>query len=143
MPLAATYFTFSTAQENTNIALSAALEELFGRGQMYLMAYGLFGTIFWLAYLNPIKERHNARAFLGFIATLLIMPVVGFLGLDPTFSSVANAEVVWLGYYSYGAFAIIYYLLIFFSEIEPPSPSDVLASETDDLIASYGRLSSE
>ncbi len=137
-PLAANLFSRS-ASADVN-AMSGALDSLFGRGQMYLMAYALFGTVFWLAFLNPQKDRHNARVFLGFFATILMLPVIGFLGVDPTFSTLANPEIVKKGYYFYFAFASIYYLLIFYTEIQPPSPIDVLKRETETLIDDYGKL---
>lgn len=139
-PLAASLFSRSANDAINSNAMSGALASLFGRGQMYLMAYALFGTVFWLAFLNPQKDRHNARAFLGFCATILMLPVIGFLGVDPTFSTLANPEIVKLGYYLYLAFALIYYLLIFYTEIQPPSPNDVFERETDTLIDDYGRL---
>lgn len=125
---------------NGGVSIEPALSLLFGKGQMYLMGYALFGTIFWLAFWSGDKEPHAARRFLGTLALFAIFPIVGVFGVDPTFSSVANPAVVELGYYFYGAFALIYYLLLFYVSIDPPTPIDVFQSETADLIAQYGKL---
>lgn len=116
------------------------LDMMFGKGQMYLMGYALFGTIFWLAFWSGDREPHKARRALGTLALVAIAPVVGGFAVDPTFSSVANSWIVELGYYFYAAFAVIYYLLLFYVEIDPPTPIDVFKIETDVLIADYGRL---
>jgi hypothetical protein len=116
------------------------LDMMFGKGQMYLMGYALFGTIFWLAFWSGNKEPHKARRALGTFALLAIAPVVGGFAVDPTFSSVANARIVTWGYYFYAIFAAIYYLLLFYVEIDPPTPNDVFDRETGNLIDEYGRL---
>ena len=67
------------------------LEDIVGRGQIYLLAYGIFGTVFWLAFLKSDRPRHGARALLGAIATIAVLPIIGFIGVDPTFSTVLNS----------------------------------------------------
>ncbi|WP_430414760.1 hypothetical protein [Parasphingorhabdus sp.] len=132
IPFFVSYFVKSS--QNNDVIISQTLLELFGRGQIYLLAYALFGTIFYLAFVRGDKERHDARVFFGAIATLMMLPIVGFIGVDPTFSSVVNERVIEWGYWFYGGFAVIYYLLLFYIEIEPPSAHDILSNETKGLI---------
>lgn len=139
-PLGVSLFVQNTKAANGLSSIEPTLSLLFGKGQMYLMGYALFGTIFWLAFWSGDKEPHKARRFLGTLAFLAILPIFAGFGVDPTFSSVVNPTAVVWGYYFYGAFAAIYYLLLFYVSIDPPTPVDVFKSETDDLIAEYGRL---
>lgn len=139
-PLGVTLFVQNARAAKGLTSIEPTLSLLFGKGQMYLMGYALFGTIFWLAFWSGDKEPHGARRLLGSLAILAILPVIAGFGVDPTFSSVVNPTVVKYGYYFYGAFAVIYYLLLFYVSIDPPTPVEVFKSETDDLIAQYGRL---
>jgi hypothetical protein len=141
VPLGVSLFAQNAQAEGGLVSVLPTLNMLFGKGQMYLMGYALFGTIFWLAFFSGDKEPHVARRALGALAILAILPVVGIFGIDPTFSRVANPTIVQWGYYFYMAFAAIYYLLLFYVSIDPPTPSDVFKSETDVLIADYGKLS--
>lgn len=140
VPLGVSIFVNYSKSESGNHTLARAIDSLFGRGQMYLLAYALFGTIFWLAFLRPDKTRHDARAILGLIATLCMLPVVGFVGIDPTFSTIANPFIVKAGYFFYFGFAIIYYLLLFYMEIPAPDPDEIFKNETNILIEEYGKL---
>jgi hypothetical protein len=116
------------------------LDDLLGRGQLYLLSYGIFGAIFWLAFLRPDKPRHGARALLGALATLAIMPVIGFIGVDPTFSTVLNKDVVTFSYWTYGVLLFMNYLLIFYMDIPPPEPRDVLERETNEMRKAYEEI---
>jgi hypothetical protein len=139
-PLGVSLFVQNAKASNGWASFEPTLFLLFGKGQMYLMGYALFGTIFWLAFWSGDKEPHTARRFLGTLAIAAILPIVAGFGVDPTFSSVVNPNIVKWGYYFYGAFAFIYYLLLFYVAIDPPTPTEVFKSETDDLVAAYGRL---
>lgn len=140
VPLGVSLFAQNAQAADGIVSVVPTLDKLFGKGQMYLMGYALFGTIFWLAFFGGDKEPHVARRTLGALAILAILPVVGIFGVDPTFSNVANPKIVGLGYYFYAAFAVIYYLLLFYVEIDPPSPNDVFERETASLINDYERL---
>jgi hypothetical protein len=139
-PFGAILFVQNAQRADGLDSIRPILNMLFGKGQMYLMGYALFGTVFWLAFWSGDKEPHAARRILGTCAILAILPIVAGFGADPTFSSVVNPKIVEWGYYYYIAFAAIYYLLLFYIEIEPPSPADVFKNETDELIDNYGRL---
>ncbi|USA62206.1 hypothetical protein NCF85_04265 [Qipengyuania citrea] len=117
--------------------------ELFARGQIYLLAYAMFGTIFWLAFVRSDRPRHDARIFLGVLAVILVIPIIGFTGVDPTFSTVINRDVITWGYGFYFAFLAIYYLLIFYSDIVPPDPQDIFERGTRDLDRDYDRFAHE
>ncbi len=136
-PFAITFFVRSAEHKD---GVQVPFEEIVGRGQLYLLAYGVFGTIFWLAFLKSDKPRHGARAFLGGVATILILPVIGFLGVDPTFSAMLNSNIVRLGYWFYAILLTINYLLLFYMHIDPPEPSEVLDREAGSMRRQYEEL---
>lgn len=137
-PFIITYFVGSAKRMDGSFV---SLSEIVGRGQLYLLAYGIFGTVFWLAFLKSDRPRHGARAFLGGIATLLIIPVIGFFGVDPTFSTVLNPSVVHMGYYFYFGLLFLNYLIIFYLSIDPPEPGDIFSRETSEMAQKYKELS--
>ncbi|UXS00852.1 hypothetical protein [Agrobacterium tumefaciens] len=120
-----------------------SLEDLWGRGQLFLLAYGIFGTVFWLAFIRPDRPRHSARACLGTIATFVMLPVIGFIGVDPTFSTVLNKTVVTWSYWTYGFVLLMNYLLIFYMDIPPPEPRDVLRREAVDMRRAYEEMDTD
>lgn len=136
-PFFVSYFVISAKRLDGSFL---SFDELFGRGQLYLLGYGIFGTIFWLAFLKSDRPRHNARAFLGAIATLAIIPIIGFLGVDATFSTVLNPNIVSLGYWFYGALLLVHYLLLFYLNVEPPEPNEIISREASSMRDRYKEL---
>jgi predicted permease len=116
------------------------VDNLVGRGQLYLLSYGLFGSLFWLAFMKDDKPRHGARVFLGLCATLAMLPAIGYIGVDPTFSSVANRYIVNFGYILYFILLFINYLLLFYMNISPPEPQDILDRETLNMRQRYEEM---
>lgn len=106
------------------------LSSVAGRGQIFLLVYGLYGTIFWLGFANWEYPRHNARFFLGFVGTLVIWPIVAFSGIDPTFSTILNPNLITISYWTYGIFLGLNYLLLFYMKIDPPEPQKVFERGT-------------
>lgn len=137
------YVTAFVRAANTESGAKVQLDELFSRGQIYLLAYAIFGTIFWLSFVRWDRPRHDARIFLGVIAFFLVVPIIGFIGVDPTFSTVINDNVVRWGYWFYFAFLIIHYLLIFYSDILPPDPQEIFERGTRELDRDYDRFAHE
>lgn len=109
------------------------LAEVVGRGQVFLLSYGLYGTIFWLAFANGDYPRHTARILLGTIATFAILPVVSVSGVDPTFSTLLNPSLIQASYYLYGLFIVLNYLLLVYMRIEPPEPREVYKREAQTM----------
>lgn len=134
------FFVAIFVAEAKNNAASSSLDDLLGRGQLYLLAYGIYGTIFWLAFVKGDRPRHGARIFLGLISTLLILPVIGFLGVDPTFSTVLNSSLVNAGYWLYALFLFINYLLLFYLNVDPPEPAEVFNREAKAMQKRYKEL---
>lgn len=137
-PFAITYFVRAAKAAP---GVEVPVEDIFGRGQLYLLAYGVFGTVFWLAFLKSDRPRHGARALVGGVATILILPVIGFLGVDPTFSTVLNGSIVKAGYWLYSGLLVFNYLLLFYMHIEPPEPGDVLGREAGEMRRRYSEMS--
>lgn len=119
---------------------NVSMIDITGRGQVYLLAYGVFGTVFWLAFLNSSKPRNGARAFLGVVATIIIIPIVGFIGADPSFSTILNEKIITLSYFFYVILLVIYYLILFYSQIDPPDPDNILNRGADDMRRRYKEM---
>ena len=137
-PFVVVYFVH--AARNDADAHGDTLKALFGRGQIFLLAYGVFGAIFWLAFMKSDRPRHEARVTLGLFATLLILPVVGFIGVDPTFSTIVNENVRTVGYWLYFGLLFINYLLLFYMHIDPPNAGDILNREASALRREYEEM---
>lgn len=125
------------------INLSDALKQAIGGGQLFLFAYSVFGTIIWLAFIKWDKEMHGPRRLFGFIALALTILIVPLLGLDPTLSKAKNQVIVTASYCFYGAFLCIYYLLLFYLEIDPPPADESLKSGSQKLKARYQSMGDE
>lgn len=115
------------------------MDDLVGRGQIYLLSYGVFGTIFWLAFLKA-ENRHGARSLFGLIATVLVLPILGFIGVDPTFSTVLNVNLVRYSYILYTILLILNYLLLFYINITPPNPGEVISREAGEMRGRWEEL---
>ncbi len=136
-PFVVSYFVLSAKRTDGSFS---SLDDIVGRGQVYLLGYGIFGTIFWLAFLKGDRPRHGARAFLGAVATLSMIPIVGFLGVDATFSTILNTQIVAFGFWFYSGLLIIYYLLLFYMNITPPGPNEIIGREADSMRDRYEEL---
>lgn len=128
---------FAKIAQEIRVDDSYTLLSLFSRGQIFLLAYGVFGAVFWLAFVRSDRPRHGARIFLGFISTILIFPIIGYIGVDPTFSTIVNNTAIKFGFFLYASLLVINYLLLFYMHIEPPSAADVLAREASDMRKDY------
>lgn len=117
-----------------------SFEEIVGRGQIFLLCYAIYGVIFWLAFGRGDVERHGARIFLGVIATVITLPVVGLLGIDPTFSNILNPTLIIISYWLYGLLLLLNYLLLFYLNVEPPKPNDVLDREAQRTRDRYAEM---
>ncbi|MFG6637933.1 hypothetical protein ACGYJ8_18595 [Sulfitobacter sp. 1A12126] len=130
-----TYYAISAAQNE-----GAEASDFWGfvdRGQLFLLSYGLFGPVIWLSFVKPDVARHDARILLGVISILIVFPVVGFMGVDPTFSTVQNETIVSISYWFYGVFLFVNYLLIFYCTIEPPTAEDSLSKGSKSMKDRY------
>lgn len=137
MPFLITYFVESAKRQDGTFF---QMDNLVGRGQLFLLSYGIFGTVFWLAFMKDERPRHGARAFLGAVATLSVVPMIGYLGVDPTFSTVMNRTIIIYSYWIYGMLILINYLLLFYINVTPPQTGDILDRETNDMRARYEEM---
>lgn len=136
-PFIMTYFIrMSHAAEGSVVGIN----DLISKGQLYLLAYSVFGTILWLAFAKSDKPRHGARIFLGIFGVFLMLPVIGLLGVDPTFSANLSSFSITLSYWMYGIFIFVHYLLLFYMEIPPPQPRDILNREAQEMRALYTEM---
>lgn len=138
-PLMITALVFNY-KNNGNFDLSSGIAQAIGGGQLYLYAYGLFGAIFWLAFIKWDKAVHGPRRVLGFVTILVALLIVGMLGLDPTISNAKNELILKGSYWTYLSFLFIYYLLLFYHEIDPPTAENSLKKGAQDLQQRYQNM---
>lgn len=138
-PLLITALVFNYKNEG-NFDFEAGVKQAVGGGQLFLYAYGLIGTIIWLAFIKWDRQMHGPRRLLGLITILASFLIVGMLGLDPTISSAKNIAIIKASYWTYAGFLFINYLLLFYLEIEPPGADESLKSGSKELIERYNRI---
>lgn len=113
----------------------------FSTGQLLALSYALYGTVFWLAFVRWDRPRHDVRIVLGFLGTLLMIPIIPYLSYDPNFESIVAPGAFRISVWVYFIFVLIVYLLLFYSDIEPPSPEKTLKEETSKLKSQYRKRS--
>lgn len=113
---------------------------LFSKGQLYLLVAGMFGSVFWLAFVKSECPKNNVRTGLGVVAFVLMVPVFGIIAYDPTSSSLANENLIYFSYWHYACFLLLYYLLVFYSRLEPRDPRDVLNDGKISIKERYERM---
>lgn len=111
--------------------------EFFTIAQILALTYAQYGSIFWLAFIRGDKPRHSPRAALGLVATLLIIPIVPYLSFDPQFQSVTAEGAKTVSFALYSVYLIINYLLLFYLNVEPPSPEKSLSKGASSLREKY------
>jgi len=104
-----------------------------GRGQIFILCYSFYGTIFWLAFCRAGAAGSGPRKFFGFVATVSIFFVVAVLGVDPTLSNILNPTIVNVSYLMYFVFLLINYLLLFYLNVEPPKLDEVYERGANDM----------
>lgn len=112
---------------------SGTAEQLLKRGEVFLLIYALFGTLFYLSFIHVGKPTNGPKKFIGLLISLIIIPIVLMSGFDPTFHFIVNEDVNRGGYLVFLLFLFSYHALLFFQEIEPPSPEAVLNAEAKSM----------
>lgn len=120
--------------------LTSGLEGAVGGGQLFLYAYALLGTIFWLSFMRSDRLMNAPRRIIGFLTFIAALFIVSLLGLDPTISEAKNPAILKASYWTYFLFLISHYLLLFFVEIDPPPASKSIANSARDLIGRYEKM---
>lgn len=117
-------------------ALGAFLE----KGQFFLLAYGVFGTLIWLAFVRGDRPRHDARVFLGLLSLFVVFPLLSFMGVDYTFESIRNERIIDSGYLIYLLVLTLNYLLLFYINIDPPEAGSSLREGADRMKEKYSEF---
>ena len=101
-------------------------QNILDRGEIFLLIYALFGTLFYLAFIHIGKPANGPKKLFGLLVSLSIIPIVLMSGFDPSFKFIVNERINNAGYYVYALFLFSYYALLFYQELEPPDPDRVL-----------------
>lgn len=111
--------------------------EFFTIAQILALTYAQYGSIFWLAFIRWDKPRHSPRSVLGLVATLMIIPIIPYLSFDPQFQSVTAEGAKSVSFALYAAYLVLNYLLLFYSNVTPPSAEKTLSNGASSLRAKY------
>lgn len=128
------------ALAGSNIDVPTVFTESLSGGQLYLYAFSLFGTLLWLSVFNWTIPRRLYRLALAAIVIVLGFIIVALGGVDPTFSKLQNTAIVTMSFYCYGAFIVIYFLLLFGSKETPPAARASLDDEAKELMGKLRQL---
>lgn len=111
------------------IEIAPVFLESFSGGQLFLYAFSLLGTLLWLAIFNWTIPRRPLRWILGLCVVIVGFALVGLGGIDPSFSTIQNVEIVGLSKWCYGLFTLIYFLLLLAAKEPPPKAGATFASD--------------
>ena len=137
LPLALAAIKYNYEKAGDNFVFDQIVRQAFGGGQLFLYSYALIGTIIWLSLVKWDRPATAPRRFFGFITIIGSLTLVYLLAIDPTLSSAKNYLIIEARYWAYASFLLINYLLLFYMNIDPPTPEDSLAAGTSRLIKTY------
>lgn len=112
---------------------------LLDRGEIFLLIYALYGTLFYLAFIHVGKPANGPKKIFGLAVSLAIIPIVLMSGFDPTFKSIVNKQINDAGYFAYVGFLLTYYMLLFYQELSPPDPGGVLNAGAQNMAREASR----
>lgn len=104
---------------------------LLAKGQVFALIYGLSGSILYLAFAS--NPRNPPKTIIGFLCLFVLVPIIFMSGFDPSFRTLINARVNWLGHWAFVVFVFSYYALLLFEGLEPPSPEKSLRDGARDM----------
>lgn len=132
---------YNTVQHPQNgIEIVPVFEQSFSGGQLFLYAFSLLGILLWLAFFDWTTPVRLYRWVLGLVVLIVGFALVGLGGIDPTFSTIQNRSVVSLSFWCYGAYTLIYFLLLLAAKEPPPSAGDTFRVDADRLKAKFNAL---
>jgi hypothetical protein len=107
-------------------------------GQLYLYSFALLGTLHWLSQ----KDRNDQSLFppRKYLTLFVWVPaIIMFIvySFDPSLSKPLSRTLIWISILFYLLYVALYYILLVFEKLPPPSAQQQLAQETDILIVKY------
>jgi hypothetical protein len=125
---------YNTIQHpQAGIDIIPVFQQSFSGGQLFLYAFSLLGTLLWLAFFNWTTPIRLHRWLLGLIVLVVGFVLVGLGGIDPTFSTIQNPAIVSLSFWCYGAYTVIYFLLLLEAKQPPPPAGNTFKADAEKL----------
>ena len=121
---------------------SADVTEMFwdalGTGQLYLYSFALFGTLFWLCQKEHENfPRFGPRLFFMLVIFVPCVLIIIIYSTNPGMATPLAPTFVHLSFLIYGLYAVLYYILLVFDHLEPPSVEEGLQEATETLISEF------
>lgn len=121
---------------------SVHVSELFwhaiAAGQLYLYSFSLFGTLFWLCQKEYENfERFEPRRYLMLMAFIPSILIVVIYAIEPSMSKPLTPNLVRASFAIYLLYVALYYVLLVFDHLEPPSVEEGLQRGIGKLINEY------
>ena len=109
-----------------------------GAGQLYLYSFSLFGTLFWLCQKEHENfDRFEPRRFLMFLIWVPSILIILIYALNPMMAEPLKPNLVRASFWVYGLYVVLYYVLLVFDNLEPPSVEIHLQEKVDELMDKY------
>jgi hypothetical protein len=123
------------------VEFSDLFHEAIAAGQLYLYGFSLLGTLFWLCQ----KEHENflrfePRPYLMFLILVPSLAIIVIYAVNPLMSRPLRPPLINVSVVIYLLYALLYYILLVFDHLEPPSVEKGLQEGANNLIIEYERV---
>jgi hypothetical protein len=113
-------------------------------GQLYLYSFAMLGMIFWLCWKDyEYLGRFPPRKYLALIAFVFSVLIVAVYSFDPTLSKSLSPALINASIFVYVTYTALYYILLVYDNLRPPSVEGQLTAESDEMAAKHRRRSSK
>jgi hypothetical protein len=107
-------------------------------GQLYLYSFSLLGIICWLIWKDHENlDRFPPRKYLALLAFVASVVIVAVYSKDPTMSRKLSPVLIEASVAIYALYNVLYYVLLVFDNLPPPTVSQQLATEAQTLGEAY------
>jgi hypothetical protein len=112
-------------------------------GQLYLYSFAMLGMICWLCWKDYDQlKRFPQRKYLALAAFVFAMLIISVISSDPALSKKLSPALITASVVVYIVYTCLYYILLVYDNLRPPSVEQQLASESDALEARYQQQTS-
>lgn len=113
-------------------------------GQLYLYSFALLGMLCWLCWKDHENlERFPLRKYLALIAFVCSALIVSVYSFDPALSKTLSPPLVRASVVVYVIYTVLYYILLVYENLRPPSVETQLDTEADEMASKYQKQAAE
>ena len=131
------------ASAETPFHLMSTIWAAISSGQLYLYSFAMLGMIIWLSVDDVSNRAFPPRKYFVVAAILSAFLCLLVYGADPGLSKPLNSVVVQISMCIYGAYLLMYYMLLVFKMLRAPSVGETVNSEVKTLINQSRRRRSD